>query len=185
MSLVLEKIVAFFAGPIGRWIVVVALIAAALFAGGVYERDLGYREGLNEGQKQLAEQAKANARAVIALDQKNRSEEAAHKADVERINAEHAVDLADARKQADDDVAAARAGRIRLSIPSAPRSTDNCVVSGAGTNPARAPDPSRTELPAETSANLLATGSDADEVVRKLNWCEDLLVADRKLKGTQ
>lgn len=180
----IAAIEAFFGTKLGRWIVVAALVASALFAGGVYERSIGYREGLRVGDQRVAEQAKANAQAVIALNMKYRGEEAAHKADVERINAEHAIDLADAEKQAQDAVDAARAGRIRLSIP-APRSADNCHVSGAGTDPARTPEAPRTELPTEIAATLLGTGKEADEVVRKLNWCEDLLEADRKLKGTQ
>lgn len=184
-AFIVEKLAAFFAGPIGRWIVVAALGAAALFAGGVYERSIGYREGLKAGDQRVAEQAKANAQAIIALNAKYRGEEAAHKADVERLNAEHSKDLTDARMQANEAVAAARAGRIRLSIPATPASPDDCHLSGAGADSPGAPEPRRTELPAETSANLLATGADADEVVRKLNWCEDLLVADRKLKGTQ
>lgn len=52
-------LVKFFGTPLGRWIVIVALVASALFAGGVYERNIGYQEATDKAIKQR--QAEENA----------------------------------------------------------------------------------------------------------------------------
>lgn len=180
MTIILEKLAAFFAGPIGRWIVVAALVAAALFAGGVYERSVGYREGLDVGAKQLAEQAKANAAAVVALDTKYRNEEAAHKKDVDEIGARYETKLADAQRQRDADVVAARAGTLSLSIPSTCHA-DNGVVPGAGASGPASHAEARIELPREVTAGLYGIADDADEIVHQLDACQAIVEADRKL----
>lgn len=182
----MTAIAAFFAGPIGRWLVIAALVVAALFAGGAYERSVGYREGLDVGAKQLAEQAKANAVAVVALNTKYRNEEAAHKADVDQIGAQYAVDLAESKKQAADDVAAARRGALRLSIPAVSCNAHGSVVPDAGAGGSAGDAEARTELPNEITASLYAIADDANEVVRQLDACQAIVEADRKLtpKGT-
>ena len=180
MTIILAKLAAFFAGPIGRWIVVAALISAALFAGGVYERDIGYREGLDVGAKQLEAQAKANASAVIALNAKNRKQEQDQQKDLAQDGAEYQKQIDIAHQIRDRDVAAARAGAIKLWIATHPGSSGDGSAPKASTAPGVGDGETRAELPPAVTSDLLALADDADAVVRQLTACQTIVETYQK-----
>ena len=183
----MTAILAFFAGPIGRWIVVAALMASAAFAAAVHERNIGYEKGMAVGQKILEEQRKANVAAVTALDLKYRNSERDHKADLDRIGADHAKEMARADARRQRDIADARSGALRLSIPSS-CNPDGSSPAQAGGPAAGGDGQARTELPSEVTASLFALADDADAVVSQLSACQAVIISDRQsfppVKGT-
>lgn len=178
----IAAIEAFFGTTLGRWLVVGALVAAALFAGGVYERDIGYREGLNVGAKQLAEQAKANADAVIALNARYRADEAKQRDQMVQLGIDYANSLKQSEEQASQDVAAAKSGALKLRIP-AHCPTASSVVSSPPAPSTGSNGPETVELPGEVTSRLYSLADDADTIVAQLSACQTVITS--YLKGTQ
>lgn len=181
----MPAVLAFFAGPIGRWLVVAALLASMAFAAGVHERNIGYKEGLDVSEKRLADQAKANAAAVSALDAKYRKSEQDHKAALAAVGATYEKNLAAAKTRRDRDMADARSGSLRLSIPASCAGADGSATSAAGAAPGGGNGPARTELPREVTANLLALANDADDLARQLAACQQVIQSDRSIPPTK
>ena len=175
--MILSAVLGFFNTPLGKYVAIAALVLSALFAAAVHQRGIGYEKGLAVGEKMLAEQAKANAAAVIALNRKYRAIEEANKREIDAIGASHAEKIKALQAQRDRDVRAARDGSIVLSIPS---TCGGSSSSETGTSSAGSHAEARTELPRETTANLLSLANDADEVVNQLTACQAILTADRK-----
>jgi|GEM_PF-3747199 len=168
-------ILAFFAGPIGRWVIVGALIVSSYLAGNLKGHNAGYKEGIDVGAQHEIAQAKENAKAVIALDAKNRKLEQDHAMELAKLGAQYAQNLKTAKARHDADVAAARAGAIRLSIPSGCADA-NGGAAGAAAGPAPGGDgQARTDLPGEITADLLTLANDADEVVGQLSACQGVI----------
>ncbi len=171
----MTAVLAFFAGPIGRWIVVAALVASALFAGGAYERSVGYKEGIDVGAKELQAQAKANAKAVVALDQKYRKQEQTQAAELAAQGVEYEKNLKVAQDIRDRDVANARSGALKLRIPSNCRSADAGKLPDTPSPSSGGNDSATIELPATVTGRLYALADDADSVVNQLSACQTVI----------
>ena len=173
-------VIAFFATPLGRWVVIAALVAMALFTGAIYERNVQHQKDLADFDKERQAQTMANLKAVGLLDAKYRKKEQDDKVEKEKIGADYEKKLADKDAQRARDVASARAGSLRLSIPS------NCPHAD-GSSPAQTSglassgdDPTRTYLPQQVTSDLFALADDADAVVAQLTACQAVIVSDRQ-----
>lgn len=82
-------ILAFFAGPIGRWLVMLALAAAAAATFGIHERSIGYREAVDA----YAERDRKLEEAYLAVMAKRQAAFAALQTQVTQLTAKHELEL--------------------------------------------------------------------------------------------
>lgn len=173
----MTAILAFFQTKLGEYVLLGLALFALIFAFGVYERQQQREKDVAEFAQERAAQAEANRKAIAELDAKYRAQEAQQQARITEIGIDYAQKLADATDQRNKDVAAARAGALKLRIP--PGNADNGSPSQAGTSSPGGDGPARGELPPETAANLLALADDADQVAKQLGACQAIIAADR------
>ena len=166
---------------LARWAAILALIASTAFAFAVHERNFQQEKDDAKYAEERKEQARVNAEAIAKLDAKYRALEAKSKADLQAIGEKHEQDLKDAKARRDRDVAAARAGALRLSIPSNCPNPDRSSMPNAGPSASLGDAEARTDLPPEITASLFAIADDADELVGQLTACQAVVEADRKI----
>jgi len=175
------NVLAFFVGPIGRWLVVTALVASAVFAAGVHERNIGWNERDAQAKLEDAQRQKVEADAIAKEHAKRLAEEAEAAKQQARLKQDFEKEMADAKTQHDKDVAAARAGSLVLRLPSTGsgslRVPDSAVSGDTQTQ--------GSQLPPEVTANLFGLADDADALVKDDNYCWSIVAADRKKNGTQ
>lgn len=177
--------IAFFATPLGKWLIITALIAMALFTGAMYERNVQHQKDLADFDKERQAQTTANLKAVGLLDAKYRKLEQDDKADKAQIGATYDKKIADLKSQRDRDVAAAGSRALRLSIPSNCPHTDGSGPAPTGGPAASGDDPTRTYLPQQVTSDLFALADDADAIAVQLTACQAVIVSDRQpMKGS-
>ena len=150
---VISALLTFAAGPIGRWVVIGLLVAAAVAAAGLLAYNAGYAKHEAETTAEVAE-ANQGARDAerVASDR------------MAKVATEHRKVVSDAQTQIDRLRADVRSGARRLSVVTAGLSA--CPDSGAaGGIVAEA----RTELAAETADALVAIAADGDAAIRQSN----------------
>lgn len=163
------------------WIIVGVLVAwiASLAGVGYWQNQSGHIAERVSWQAQDSANLKAANAKILTLEESARVNEQAHAAVIAALDAQYTKELQDAAAQKDRDVAAARAGALKLryatesgagggKLPDAPAST------GPGNGP------SGSELPPETTASLYALADDADQVAKQLASCQAIVEADRK-----
>lgn len=153
---------------------------ASLFAVGVWQHHAGaVGERVAWQAKEVTEQAAAAAQ-LKALSDAARAAEQKHAADMAALAADYERKLSDANKQRAADIAAVRAGTLRLRDKSGtcvPASTDP----GAKAGPSSGIGNGTTgcELSETTSGFLLDFANDADDIARQLAACQQVIVQDR------
>lgn len=162
---------------------IIGLIVAWLTSLGVvgyWQNEAGHTaEKVAWQQRENKELADANA-AIKRLEEAARAAENAHAAALGEIATKHQQEITDAAAQKDRDVAAARAGRIVLRIPTACPSANGDNAAKTPAAPSVGNGGATTGLPSEITANLLALADDADAVVRQLSQCQAVVIEDRK-----
>lgn len=176
----MTALLAFFETRLGQYVLMAIVAISAAVAFGAYERSIGFREGIEVGAQREIDQSKANANAVIALDAKNRKDEKSHQDQVDAIGVQHDAEINGVKDQAARDVAAARAGAIKLSVPSTCNADRSAAAKATDSGAGEVATVPRTELPTEVTANLLKLANDADQVVSDLNECRKILTSERK-----
>lgn len=172
-----------------RILAVVLLWLVSLIAVGVWQHHAGaVGERVTWQAKEVTEQATAAAQfkalsdAYRAAEQDNAAKMAALAADYERK-------LTDANKQRAADIAAVRAGAIRLRDPNAaivsacrdtPAQAGPAAGRGDGAAPGQLPPAPAGLLSDQTSEWLIDFAADADDVARQLGACQQVIIRDRK-----
>ena len=177
----MTALLAFFAGPIGRWLVIGALLASSLFAFGLYERDIQYKKDEAGYTKERQLQAEANAAAVKALDAKYRKVEKDGQDALNTLGANYEKDISALNAIRDRDVANAKSGALRLSINA------RCPSPNVGSVPGAAPSPSlgdgpttQIDVPRPVVERLYRLADSADEISARLTTCQAILTEERK-----
>lgn len=168
---------AFLAGPLGRWLVVALVMAAAI--GGAWWR--GHASGLESGRAavqarwdaEMLKQQDAALQAQAAAREQEHSMAASLAAVADHYAKENArakIETADLRRRLAD-------GSLRLTVPAA------CPGGGPAAAPAGGAGggDGRTagELPGALAEALSAIGADADQVALQLEACQAILRAER------
>jgi len=149
----ISGLLAFVAGPIGRWVVIGLLVAAAVTAAGMRAYNAGYSAHEAETSTETAE---ANQRA--------RTAERAASGRMAKVATDHRKVVTDAQAQIDRLRGDVRSGARRLSVLTAGLS----VCPGAA--PAgRAGAEARTDLDPATADALVAIAADGDAGIRQAN----------------
>lgn len=128
--------------------------------------------------RETNELAAANVK-IKKLEDEARATERAHANALASIAEQHQKEIADAEIQKQSDVAAARAGRIVLRIPSPCKGPGGGGTATATASPGVGDGGATAELPRETAANLFALADDADAVARQLAQCQKVVREDR------
>jgi len=149
----MSALLGYVAGPIGRWVVIGLLVAAAVTAAGMRAYNAGY--GKHEAETSTAT-AEANQRA--------RTAERAASARLAKVATDHRKVVTDAQAQIDILRTDVRRGARRLSILTA-------GLSGCpGAAPAsRSGGETRADLDPATADTLVAIAADGDAAIRQAN----------------
>jgi len=152
----------------------------SLYGVGAWQNKAGHTvERAAWQERENTELVTANAK-ILELEEAKRAEEQNLAQAIADISTKYEGEKSDAAKQKARDIAAARAGVLRLRINAtcegAPGSDSGQAPAAPGERDAAA----GTELPAEITGRLYALADDADEVVRQLTACQEVVRADRK-----
>lgn len=149
----MSALLGFVGGPLGRWVVIGLLVAAAVAAAGMRAYNAGYAKHEAETSAATAE---ANQRARIA--ERKASERMA------KVATDHRKVVTDAQSQIDRLRADVRSGARRLSVAIAgiPACADPSPAGGTVRE-------TRTELAATTADALVAIAADGDNAIRQAN----------------
>lgn len=179
----MTALLAFLKTPLGafllRWGAILAISAAAAFAFAVHERNVQYQKDEARYAQERKEQAEVNARAVAALNAKYRKLESDSQARIDKLGADYDRKLKAAKARRDADLAAVRAGTLKLSFLTTSPNPDHGSVSNPSESPAGSHGASRVELPPEITASLFELANDADQAADQLRQCQAILVAER------
>ena len=149
----MSALLGFFAGPIGRWVVIALLVAAAVTAAGMRAYNAGYAKHEAETSTATAE---ANRRA--------RTAERAASERMAKVATDHQKEVSDAQAQIDLLRTDVRRGARRLSILTAGLSV--CAdPAAAGRSGAEA----RADIDPDTADALIAIASAGDAAIRQSN----------------
>lgn len=167
------------------YVIIGLLVAWLLSATGVgwWQNAAGHTAERSTWQgRENKELVDANA-SIKRLEEEARDTERKHVLALANIDRRYQKELQDAEDQKARDVAAARAGRIVLRIPSPCKGPDGGATSGVASTPGSGDGQKTAELPREVAANLFALADDANAVVRQLTECQAVILDDRKPAG--
>lgn len=175
-----------------QYIIAVALIVwgASLFGVGLWQRhdgesaaNLSWEARYNTEVSQAAQQIKTAEDAV-------RKAEQAHAAKLSYISATYQKELVDAKAQHARDLAAIRAGTIRLRdpaytapVPACPGAAPQTAATAGGCDGGKTgefPGSSAGFLSGGASEFLIGLANDADDVARQLAACQRVVTEDRQ-----
>lgn len=168
-----------------------ALTAAAFVgavAGGLWlYGESRYQEGVRAERgewngRKVAELEAANAE-IVRLNAAAREAETWHVNALSSLSTRYQVTLKNAQERHSNDLAAVRAGTLRLRDPDAPLRLDACrdpgAAPGAGTGGLDGAAPG--ELSRAAAEFLLDFAADADGVAEQLSGCQAVIAADRMM----
>ena len=167
------------------YVIIGLLVAwgASLVGVGWWQNDAGHvAERTTWQARENGELRTANA-TIKALQEQARKDEQTHAAALAAVSTDYERKLSDANKQRAADVAAIRAGTIRLRDPN-PTGLRACggLAAQVGAGAGRRDGPEGGELSEAAAGFLLEFASDADDVARQLTACQAVVVKDRDLR---
>ena len=167
------------------YVIIGLLVAwgASLFGVGWWQNDAGHvAERTTWQARENGELRTANA-TIKALQEQARKDEQTHAAALAAVSTDYERKLSDANKQRAADVAAIRAGTLRLRDPN-PTGLRACggLAAQVGAGTGRRDGPEGGELSEAAAGFLLEFASDADDVARQLTACQAVVVKDRELR---
>lgn len=152
---------------------------ASLVGVGYWQNEAGHVAERVEWQKKDSDELRLANAEITRLNDKARADEREHTERLATVSTTYQKELKNANAQRERDVAAARAGALRLQFR--PDSDQACSGgTGEATTAASGRDGGTTaELPREITANLLNLANDADAVVVQLTACQAVVRSDR------
>jgi hypothetical protein len=129
-------------------------------------------------QRENSELTAANAK-IHDLEEQYRTEERRRAQEVADISTKYEKERTDAAAQKARDIAAARAGALRLRIPAACESPGGSDAGKAAAGAGERDGGATTQLPREITANLFGLADDCDVVARQLGAAQRVIRSDR------
>ena len=146
-------IIQFLLGPVGRWLVGIAFVVAAI--------GVAYLEGHHKG---YVERVNEDAVVVAAANEQARAAENIAEEKIESIQTSHQKELSNAQANFDRRMAAYRNGAFSLSVPVT--AVPACTNPGSPRGPVQE---ARAELTAEAGNALESIAEDGDNAIRQSN----------------
>lgn len=171
-----------------RILAVVLLWLGSLAAVGIWQHHAGAMgERVTWQAKEVTEQATAAAQFKALYDAARKAEQD-NAAKMAALAAAYERKLTDANKQRAADIAAVRAGIIRLrdpgaAVPTCPSATAQAGSAAGGSDGVQGGGLSAAPaglLSGQTSEWLIDFAADADEITRQLAACQQVIVRDRE-----
>ena len=163
------------------YLIVLTVWLGSIIGVGIWQNRTGHAvEKLAWETKQSAELTVAN-KMITDLETKARTSEQDHATAINTIDTNYQRSLTNANTKYAHDIAAIRAGTIKLRDPAASKCANSGTVSGTPANTSGSDGGEGTGLSETTSEFLLTFAHDADEVVNQLQSCQAVLKADRAL----
>jgi hypothetical protein len=159
---------------------IVAAWLASLYGVGAWQNKAGHTvERAVWQERENTELVAANAK-ILKLEETKRAEEHLRAQAVAAISTKYEQEKSDAAKQNARDIADARSGALRLRINAICEGAPGSDAGQTPTAPGQRDAAAGTELPSEITADLFALADDADEVVKQLTACQEIVRSDRK-----
>lgn len=168
--------------PLKVWgaLAVVLAWAASLLIVGAWQRHDGQLVERQEWQAREAVELREANELIAILSNAYREQERQHAEALAGISADYERRLKDANAQRARDVAAARAGAIRLRDPySLGLKACGNPAAQVGTGAGERDGGASGELSREAAEFLLGLANDADDIARQLAACQRVIVEDR------
>ena len=165
-------------------IIAAILLWIASIAGvGYWQNNAGHTAELAKWQKQSNDDLVKYNAMIVAKDEAYRLEEQQHAEDIAALDAKRQQETNDAKIKTDQLVGAARAGSLRLRDPGAQRCPSGRnpaakTATGAGQHH----DAPGANLSATAAEFLLGLTGEADDTVRQLNACQQVVQSDRSAR---
>jgi hypothetical protein len=154
---------------------------ASLAGVGYWQNEAGHVAERTVWQTRESTELRADNDKIKTLEESARKAEQDKAAALAAISTDYERKLSDAKKRLADDVAAVRAGTLRLRDPGA-SSVHACgsVTSETSSGAGRGDGGATGELSPEASGFLLDFANDADDVARQLQGCQRVVTEDRR-----
>lgn len=156
---------------------VVATLGATFYLGDSY----GVARANSKWQTRENTELTAKNDKILELTAKARAREKANAEALNDISLRNQQELRNAKAQYDRDVAAVRAGALRLRDAAARQASGGSTPGAAGAGASGRDGGAGTELSREATEFLLGEAARADEITRQLGQCQDVVRADRSL----
>lgn len=167
------------------WLIIGLLVAwgASLFGVGTWQNDAGHiAERTSWQTRENTELRTANGK-IKGLEDDARTAEQNHAAALAAISTDYERKLFDANKQRAADVAAVRAGTLRLRDPDATGlRACGSVAPETGSSAGGRDGAQGGELSESATEFLYSLANDADDVARQLASCQAVVVKDREMQ---
>jgi prophage endopeptidase len=147
---------------------------------GAWQNNAGHTaERLTWEKRANVELSTANSK-IKALEDAYRLREQMHAVEISSIDTQYTKELQDAKTVTDALIVRARNGDLRLHDPYATANA-GCgnTLPEATTSTGQRDGETRSELPKPTTEFLLAEAGRADEVVKQLDACQQVMIEDR------
>jgi len=153
---------------------------ASLAGVGWWQNDAGHVAERTAWQKRENSELRTANDKIRSMQDSARRNEQLHAAALADVSTNYQKELSNAIKQRAADVAAVRAGTLRLRYhnpPSIYAIGDSPAETGPGAG--GCDGPKGAELPQSIVADLLGLAADADDVTRQLTACQRVIIEDR------
>ena len=153
---------------------------ASLAAVGWWQNDAGHVAERTAWQKRENTELSAANKKIRSMQDSARRNEQLHAAALADVSTNYQKELSNANKQRAADIAAVRAGALRLRVQY-PASIYAIGDRPAETGPGAGgcDGPKGAELPESIVADLLGLAADADDITRQLTACQRVIIEDR------
>lgn len=172
----------------GLWALLILGVAGTIWWAAATIHDNIYDDGVHAErviwQEKEARESAERAAKIQELETRAVTAEKAHEERVATIDAKHTKELEDANKQKADDIAAARAGAIKLRWPgqdTGGRGNGGVAAGTIAVTAGQCNDTTGGELPGSVAANLLSLANDADRNTEQLTACQAVVLSDREM----
>lgn len=172
-----------------RILAVACLWLVSLVAVGWWQHSAGVDSTQAKWESREATQQVQAASQIKALEESARAAEQKHAADMASLATDYERKIDDAQKQRAADIAAVRAGDLRLRDPGSPivpacpgaaAQAGPGSGGGDGSAPGGLPAAPTGLLSGQTSEWLVDFAADADDVARQLASCQQVITEDRR-----
>ncbi len=149
---------------------------------GTWQNEAGHQAERSAWQSRENEQLTLANKRIIELTTAARKAEQEHAAAMATVSADYQRRMNDANNQRRHDLAAVRAGTLRLRDPDTTGlGTPGCPPAAAGAGAGGRDGAAGGQLSPAASEFLLSLASDADDLARQLAACQGIVAADRRI----
>ena len=162
-----------------KYLIIALAWVTSLVAVGAWQNSAGHVAERSDWQGREAKELTAANAAIKSLEEAARATERSHSAELATIATNYESKLSDATKQRSADLAAIRAGTLKLRDPATSIRSCGDPMPGIATSPGVGDGRAAGELSQRASEFLVGEASRADSVAEQLAACQQVVRGDR------